>query len=145
MEDIAILTVPGTRGVRALAIARDPEPGTDAAVLGFPRNGPYTVTAARLGNTTRIPGFRLQGESYNRRAVTSFRGHVRPGNSGGPVVDDERRVVTMVRGGRRGGHGSFGVPVKAIRSALDRARPRVRSGSRASTGHCDETSGRPVH
>ena len=136
-DDIAILTVPGIRGVPALAMARAPELGTAAAVLGFPRNRPYTVTAARLGNTTRIPGFRLRGESHNKREVTSFVGRVvRAGNSGGPVVDGQRRVVTMVRGRRRHGHGSYGVPVKAIRSALDRALPRVRAGARAATARC---------
>ena len=144
-NDLAILTVRGIRGVPALAMARDPEPGTPAAVLGFPGGGPYTVTAARLGNTTRIPGFRFEGGSYNKREVTTFVGRSRPGNSGGPVVDGERRVVTMVRGGRRGGHGSYGVPIKFVRSALDRARPRIRAGRRASTGHCDDTPGPPVH
>ena len=145
VEDLAILTVPGIRGVPALRMARDPEPGTPAAALGFPENGPYTVTAARVGNTTRIPGFRLHGEGYSRRKVTSFVGNIRPGNSGGPVVDGERNVVTMVRGGRRGGHGSYGVPIEAVRRALDRARPRAHAGTRASTGPCDDTEGRTLH
>lgn len=136
-DDIAILTVPGIRGVPALAMARRPEPGTAAAVLGFPRNRPYTVTAARLGKTTRIPGFRLRGESYSKREVTSFVGRVgAAGNSGAPVVDGNRRVVTMVRGRRRHGHGSYGVPVETVRRALNRALPRVRAGARADTSKC---------
>lgn len=132
VNDIAVLRAPGVSGVPALPIDVDPEPGTAAAALGFPRGGPYEVTPARLGNTSRIPGFRLQGDKYEKRDVTSFRGGIRPGNSGGPVVDGERRVVTMVFGGREGGHGSYGVPTARIRRALDRAGPRV-----VDTGRCD--------
>ena len=135
-DDIAILTVPGIRGVPALAVARDPEPGTAAAMLGFPRDWPYTVTAVRLGNTASIPGFRLRGQGHHGREVTSFFGRVRQGNAGSPVVDGERRVVTMVRGVGRGAHRSYGVPVKAVRSALDRGRPRARTGTRADTDTC---------
>lgn len=132
VNDVAIFRVPGVRGVPALPIDVKPKPGTAAAALGFPGGGRYTVKPARVGNTWRIPGFRLEGGRFVRRVVTSFLAGVRPGNSGGPVVDGERRVVTMVFGGRQGGHGSYGVPTGVMRKALDRAGPGV------DTGQCEQ-------
>jgi S1-C subfamily serine protease len=64
-----------------------------------------------------------------RREITSLRGLVRHGNSGGPVVDGSGRVVTTVfaaaSGRRRSG---FGVPDSVVRQALGRIRGRVDTG-----------------
>src|SRR3954464_10045465 len=45
---IAVLRVDGLGG-RALEIADAPRSGTQAAILGFPENGPYDVRAGRVG------------------------------------------------------------------------------------------------
>src|SRR3954468_2894476 len=49
-NDVAILRVPGIVGsVRPLQLNVNAKPGTSAAIMGFPENGPFDVRAARLG------------------------------------------------------------------------------------------------
>ena len=71
------------------------------AVLGFPENGPYDVEPARLGETRTV----LTRDAYGRgpvsRKITALRGLVRSGNSGGPMVDGNGRVVTTIFAVRR--------------------------------------------
>jgi S1-C subfamily serine protease len=129
-NDIAILRVPGL-GAPSLPIARTPAPGTSAAILGFPLDGPYRVRAARLGATRFVLTQDAYGRGPVKRSIVALRGKIQSGNSGGPVVDGAGRVVATVfaatTSGRRGG---FGVPDATVRSAL-----RVTRG-RASTGPC---------
>ena len=63
-----------------------------------------------------------------QRSITSLRGHVRPGNSGGPMIDAAGRVVATVFAAITGGSGSsrggFAVPNALIRTQLGLARSR---------------------
>jgi S1-C subfamily serine protease len=118
-DDLAILRVPGLN-TRALPIAARARSGTAGAVLGYPENGPFTITPARLGST----GTALSQDSYGRgpvkRVMTPFRGPVRSGNSGGPVVDGAGRVLTTVFAAEeRRSTGGLGVPNAAVSRALD--------------------------
>jgi len=131
-NDVAILRAPGVRGEPAFPIDVKPDPGTFAAVLGFPRGGPYTVKPARVGSTGRRSGFSPEPGDRPRRRVTFLRAGVVRGNSGGPVVDAAGRVVAMVFGVRSGGHTAYAVPSSVVKSALGRA------GSPADTGRCEE-------
>jgi Trypsin-like peptidase domain/Colicin V production protein len=128
-NDLAILRAPGIGGAPALRLHVNAEPGTSAAVLGFPENGPYDVQPARLGQTAAV----LTQDSYGRgpvqRTITSLRGLVRHGNSGGPVVDGAGRVVATVFAAATGrGRAGFAVPDSVVRSALGRARGTVDTG-----------------
>jgi S1-C subfamily serine protease len=130
-DDLAILRVDGLGG-RTLPIASDPRSGTSAAILGFPENGPYDVRAGRLGSTRTVITQDAYGRGPVQRSITSLRGTVRPGNSGGPMVDTRGRVVTTVFAAARGGTpGGYGVPNAVIERDLARAR-----GGQVSTGPC---------
>ena len=51
-NDIAVLRVEELpNDARALPLAQNPTAGTPAAILGFPKNGPYRSDAGRLGQT----------------------------------------------------------------------------------------------
>lgn len=115
-DDLALLRVPGLRG-RALPLA-DPERGVGVAVLGFPENGPYRAIPARLGPTVTSVGRDAYGRFPVRRTVTTLRGVVRSGNSGGPAVDAAGRVRTTVFARRAGSDGGYGVPTDRVRDAL---------------------------
>lgn len=131
-NDLAILRVPGLEA-DALTLAKNPRTGTSAAILGFPGNGPYDVRAGRLGQTREVITQDAYGQGPVRRAITSLRGAVRSGNSGGPMVDADGRVVTTIFAATTSGpRGGFGVPNEIVREALKRAE-RSRG---VSTGPC---------
>jgi S1-C subfamily serine protease len=130
-DDIAILRVDGLDG-RALSIASAPASGRSAAILGFPENGPYDVRAGRLGSTRPVITQDAYGRGPVRRSITTLRATVRPGNSGGPMVDARGRVVTTVFAAARGGPaGGYGVPNAVVERDLGRV-----GGNSVSTGQC---------
>ena len=129
-NDLAVLQASGVEGVPALALDVSAKPGASAAVLGFPENGPYDVQPGRLGQTQTVISQDAYGRGPVRRRITSLRGLVRSGNSGGPMVDGRGRVVTTIFAAATGsGSGTgFGVPDSVVRDALRRARTRVETG-----------------
>ena len=127
-NDLAVLRVPGL-DAPALDIARDPESGTSAAILGFPLNGPYDVRAGRLGQTREVVSQDAYGRGPVRRTIVSLRGAVRSGNSGGPMVDGAGRVVTTIFAATTSGpRGGYGVPNAVTKRALAGARGPVDTG-----------------
>jgi S1-C subfamily serine protease len=130
-DDLAILRVDGLGG-RTLPIAGDPRSGTSAAILGFPEDGPYDVEPGRLGGTSTVTTQDAYGRGPVQRRITSLRGLVRSGNSGGPLVDARGRVVATIFAASvsDGGRTGFGVPDSIVRDALSRV------GGRVGTGPC---------
>jgi S1-C subfamily serine protease len=65
-----------------------------------------------------------------QRTITTFRARVRHGNSGGPVVDGDGKVMTTVFAAAVGGAqpGGYGVPNAVVRTALGAARGPVSTG-----------------
>ena len=128
-NDLAILRASGVVGLRALELDTDAEPGTSAAILGFPENGPFEIRPGRLGDTHRVTTEDSYGRGPLLRRVTSLRGRVESGNSGGPMVDGEGEVVTTVfAAAASGARSGFGVPASIVRDALERADAPVDTG-----------------
>jgi S1-C subfamily serine protease len=125
-NDVAILRVRGLR-VRALRMS-DPEPGESVAILGFPENGPFDAAPARLGETVTVLTEDAYGRRGIRRTVTSLRGRVRHGNSGGPAVNARGEVTTTVFAARIGARGGYGVPTSVVRKVLARPKHPVSTG-----------------
>ena len=131
-NDLAVLRVDGL-DAPALALAANPKTGTSAAILGFPGNGPYDVRAGRVGETREVITQDAYGQGPVRRSITSLRGAVRSGNSGGPMVDKDGQVVTTVFAATTSGpRGGFGVPNAIAREALQRSQ----TSNGVSTGPC---------
>src|SRR3954464_3380192 len=130
-NDIAVLRVDGLGG-RPLDLSTRVRPGTQAAILGFPENGPYDVRAGRIGATRSVLTQDAYGPGPVRRSLTTLRGLVRHGNSGGPMVDTRGRVVTTVFAATQsaGPAGGFGVPTAIVR------RIPAPAASSVSTGPC---------
>ena len=129
-NDVAVLRVPGL-AARPLGLAEAVE-GTPGGLLGYPGNGPYTETAVRVGRDVEIVGRDAYGNFPTTRKVTTIRGEIRSGNSGGPVVDARGRVITTAFAQRAGQDGGYGVPTAIVRAALESA------GARAITTPCVE-------
>jgi S1-C subfamily serine protease len=127
-NDVAVLRVRGLRA-RPLRIV-DPDAGDPVAILGYPENGPFHASPGRIGPTVTVVTEDALGDETVSRRITSFRGRVRRGNSGGPAVNARGQVETTVFATRRGSDGGFGVPSGIVRDALASA------GRPVSTGDC---------
>jgi S1-C subfamily serine protease len=121
-NDLALIRVPGLR-VTPLAFA-DPDRGTAVALVGYPENGPLARSPARLGATRKILIRDAYGGGPVRRSVTTLRGLVRPGASGGPGIDARGRVRTTVFARRPGEQGGYGIPADLVRALLGQASAR---------------------
>jgi S1-C subfamily serine protease len=90
--DVAILYVPGL-GLPPLHFAPGPAAaGANAAVVGFPENGPFTVDPARIRSEETVTGPDIYQDAQVTRQIYALRALVRPGNSGGPLLDPSGTV-----------------------------------------------------
>ena len=127
-NDVAVLRV-SSLSAPPLSLA-DARPGDPVAILGYPENGPFTATPGRVGRTTSVLTQDAYGDGPVLRTVTTVRGRVRQGNSGGPVVNARGAVEGTAVAARVGSAGGYAVPSDVVRVALSRARAPV------STGEC---------
>ncbi|HTA34972.1 MAG TPA: MarP family serine protease [Solirubrobacteraceae bacterium] len=139
-HDIAVLFVPELN-LPTLSVAPSTPAGTSGAILGYPENGPFDVQPARIGRTQDVVTQNAYGQGPVTRLLTPLRGLVRPGNSGGPLVDDDGRVLTTVFAATVDSkvRGGYGVANETVAGVLREAQARERERSQVSTGPC--TSG----
>ncbi len=128
-NDLALLRVEGL-SAPALRLADGAQEGTSAGIAGFPENGGYDVRPGRLGDTSTVVTQDAYGRGPVRRSITSLRGLVRSGNSGGPMISGSGRVVTTIFAATvaDGGQNGFGVPDPIVRKALGKASGPVDTG-----------------
>jgi S1-C subfamily serine protease len=126
-NDVAILRVRGL-GARPLRLV-EPDSGDPVAILGYPENGPFTASPGRIGPTGTAVTEDALGRGPVARRITSFRGLVRKGNSGGPAVNASGEVETTVFAARSGSGGGYGVPSDIVRETLEPVGEPVSTGS----------------
>jgi S1-C subfamily serine protease len=131
-NDIAVLRVPGLN-LPVLTLAEKPVSGESAAIFGYPENGPFTAEPGRLGETEFTETQNAYGNGPVLRQIAALRGLVRPGNSGGPMIDAEGQVIATVfaeiTNAPAGQPGGFAVPDAVVRGELSRAVKRTASVS----------------
>jgi S1-C subfamily serine protease len=116
-NDLAILSVPGLDAPE-LTLTGDPAAETAGTIVGYPQDGPLDAQTARIGVTQTVETQDAYGRGPIARLLTAVRGLIRPGNSGGPVLDDSGEVLTTVFAadtspGPRGGFGVANATVTA--------------------------------
>jgi S1-C subfamily serine protease len=134
-DDVAVLRV-STLHEPALHMAANPRAGTPAAILGYPLDGSFDVEPGRIGQTETVSTEDAYGNGPVLRSITALRGRVRPGNSGGPMINAAGQVVATVFAaitGSPSGEGGFAVPNALVRDQLAKARTHAQS---VSTGPC---------
>lgn len=134
-DDVAVLRVRGL-SQSPLTLAPDPRPGTAAAILGYPLDGPFVARPGRIGATQVVRTQDAYGQGDILRSITPLRGLVQPGNSGGPMVDTGGQVVATVFASITDGtpkdNGGFAVPNALVRRQLAGAA----TAGPVSTGQC---------
>lgn len=132
-RDLAVLAVPKLR-VKPLPLTGDLERGEDAVVVGFPNDGPFKVSPARVRSIVRASGEDIYGNEGAIREVYSLYVKVRPGNSGGPVLDPSGNVVGVVFAK------SLDDPDTGYALTMDEAREAIEAGAakseKVSSGNC---------
>lgn len=135
-NDVAVLDVPGLKAP-ALDFAEQPaSSGDDAIVLGYPENGPFTVTPVRVRNTINLVGPDIfQRPDKVKRQVYTVRGSIRSGNSGGPMIAPDGSVLGVVFGASENVADDTGFVLTAEQVAADLSGSEKRT-TEASTATC---------
>jgi S1-C subfamily serine protease len=128
-DDVAVLRVEGLAATPLQLV--EPVEGEAVAILGYPENGPFTATPGRIGQTGTVLTDDAYGRGPIQRRITTLRGVVRKGNSGGPAVDGRGRVQATIFASRVGSAAGYAVPAEIVRESLAEA-----GTSAVSSGPC---------
>jgi S1-C subfamily serine protease len=94
-RDLAVLYVPRLNA-RTLSFAGPANLGDEAIVAGYPRDNPFTVVPARVGDDQLAQAPDIYQSKEVTRQIYSIRADVEPGNSGGPLLAPSGRVDGVV-------------------------------------------------
>ncbi|ATY15333.1 serine protease [Amycolatopsis sp. AA4] len=132
--DIAVLAVPGLRAPVLPFAAQTAKAGDNAVVLGYPLDGPYTATPARVRGRINLRGPDIYDANTVQRDVFTVRGTVRSGNSGGPMITPDGDVIGVVFGAAvEDPETGFTLTADQVRSEVDAASSQT---ERVGTGAC---------
>ncbi|WP_421083352.1 MarP family serine protease [Rothia nasimurium] len=133
-EDIAILSAPSFPVAGLTVDSTEIPAGTNVAFMGFPGGGPFSNRAATvqgLGYTQTVNA--ETGEPNPSRQVYQLAAQVEQGNSGGPVLTADGRVMAMIFAKSTESQTGYAIPARTIIEALN----TVNADSPAvTTGQC---------
>jgi S1-C subfamily serine protease len=132
--DIAVLAVPNL-GITPLKLSpRAAKVADDAIVLGYPLDGPFKVTPARVRDQIDLRGLDIYNAQTVTRDVYTIRAVVRSGNSGGPLLAPDGSVYGVVFGAAQDDPSTgFVLTAQQVQPLLANASGL---GSEVSTGNC---------
>ncbi len=94
--DLAVLRTSNLSG-RPLAMLGAPvDAGTPAAALGYPGGGGFTAKPATVLDSFNARGRDIYNQGETERGVYSIKADIKPGNSGGPLIDKNSQVIGIV-------------------------------------------------
>jgi S1-C subfamily serine protease len=132
--DLAVLHVPDLDAPAMRFAAAQAETGDDAIVVGYPQDGPFRATSARIRDVRNVRGPNIYDDQTVVREVYTIRATVRGGNSGGPLLDTSGRVLGVIFAA------AVDDPETGFALTADEARPAALEGSSRTdpvgTGEC---------
>jgi S1-C subfamily serine protease len=132
--DLAVLRVGGLDEPSLLLDPNQSSRGVTAAVLGYPGGGPFTAQPAGVMATFEAEGRDIYGQGLTVRNVYEIQAVVRPGNSGGPLVQGDGQVIGVVFS-RSTTNGDIGYALSSP-GVLSRVQQALASNSVVGTGGC---------
>lgn len=135
--DFAILHVNHLAG-QSLSISPDiADRGTPAAVLGYPGGGNFSAEPAAVLDYFQASGRDIYGRGHTLREVSEIQADIIPGNSGGPLIDREGKVIGIVFAESTSyNHVGYSLNTGQIISELKQATNQT--SHPVGTGHCTE-------
>ena len=127
-NDLAILRVRNAGPQLPLPTRGEATSGRAVAIVGYPEGGPLTATPGRIGDTATVLTRDARGRGPVSRSITAVAGRVRHGDSGGPAVDSDGYVQTMLFAARIGQPVGYGVPIELVTRAARSAQGPVSTG-----------------
>ncbi|HUS26699.1 MAG TPA: MarP family serine protease [Nevskiaceae bacterium] len=94
--DLAILRTTNLKGQPLGIATQTVATGTPAVILGYPGGGNFNAGPAAIMDSFVAVGRNIYNQGETSRSVYSVKGTVVPGNSGGPLVDKEGRVIGLI-------------------------------------------------
>ena len=94
-RDIAVLDVPSLKAPQ-LDFDLNGKANDSSLVVGYPEDGPFTVAVARIREQITATGADIYSSGNVRRQVFSLFAQVQQGNSGGPLLSTDGRVLGVV-------------------------------------------------
>ncbi|RIK06397.1 MAG: hypothetical protein DCC49_11550 [Acidobacteria bacterium] len=133
-NDVAILKIDSPDRIPVPLADYEPPVGEGVVALGFPEAGPYHASPGKVTMVLNAEGESIYGKATSRQKHIVLDIQVRPGNSGGPVVDRDGVVVGIITAksvvSKTNG---IAVPASTIRRDLEKAKsagfPTVGTGS----------------
>jgi S1-C subfamily serine protease len=132
--DLSVLRVSGLDEPVLPLDAAQVDRGVQAAVLGYPGGGPFEAGPAGIMAAFEAEGRDIYGQGLTVRNVYEIQARVRPGNSGGPLVQLDGQVIGVVFS-RSTTNGDIGYAL-ASPGVLSRVRQAESSPKVVGTGAC---------
>jgi S1-C subfamily serine protease len=94
-KDVAVLAVPRLPAP-AMQFAGSASRGAPGVVAGYPENGSLDLRAAAVAQRVQAQGQDIYGDQLSTRDIYAIRSTVRPGNSGGPLLTKDGKVLGVI-------------------------------------------------
>ncbi|MBU4465781.1 MAG: MarP family serine protease [Actinobacteria bacterium] len=119
--DLAVIAVDGL-GARVLPLAATLSVGASAVVQGYPYGGPFTQSGAQVLSVGTVAVPDIYSDTSAPRSIYALAADVRPGDSGGPLLDAGGAVtgVVFARGENDASRG-YAMTVDALAPVVQRA------------------------
>jgi S1-C subfamily serine protease len=94
--DIAILKTSGLAGEPLPMLGDLVANGTASAALGYPGGGDFTALPSTILESFNARGRNIYNQGETTRQVYSIKASIVPGNSGGPLIDQDGNVIGVI-------------------------------------------------